>query len=248
MQISRMKIAAYLAVLLIAMSQATVPAQKVKRAPLVVVHDRGSMSEVLKDNGEGKIQLSELKNIEHLYALGPLSKLRGEIIIWDSEPFESRSHKGQVQVKSDWNEQAAFLVWASVPKWRKIKVPPAVRSVELLDAWLDSMSGGPNTPLRSQYPFILKGHFGRISWYLANVQDDRTPLSAQKHHMQRFFGQSKNLQAQVLGFYSPAHQGIFIPQGRHCHMHVKVGQDLVAHLDDFDPHGDSGLTLYVPGN
>lgn len=219
------------------------------RAPLTMVYDRGSMTEVYKDSGAAKVKLSDLKSTEHLYAIGPLSKLRGEILIWDSVPYEARVSKGEVQVKSDWDESAAFLIWSSVPKWRKMAVPPAVQSLGLLEMWMDSMSGGVDTPLRRQYPFLIKGKFGRIQWHIVNVQDDGKPLTQEKLQAQKFHGQSKALKAELVGFFSPDHQGLFISPGRHTHIHMKTGaegEEVIAHVDDFDPTADDTLTLYVP--
>ncbi len=217
------------------------------KAPRIILHDRGSMREIYSDNAAAKLDLSELKDTEHLYGLGPLSKLRGEILILDSVPYESRIGKGFVQIKSDWNEKAAFFVWASVKKWKKVAVPSSVRSMGLLESWLSSMSGMSGAPLASQYPFLLKGNFAEIDWHIVNYKAGVTALTPRKHHETKFHGKSKNRKAEMLGFYSPEHQGFFIPQGHRTHMHVKVGDEVVAHVDDFNPNGDSGLTLYIPG-
>ncbi len=216
------------------------------RAPQIVLYDRGSMQEIYKDNAAAKVSLKDLQSKEHLYALGPLSGLRGEILIWDSIPSESRANKGEIQVKHDWNESAAFLVWASVKKWKKLMVPDSVRSPAMFEQWMSSMVGGDDFPLRRQFPFLIKGHFGRIAWHVVNVKDDGKPLTPQKHQSQKFHGQTMDVRAEMLGFYSPEHQGYFIPPGRATHLHVKVGEELVAHVDDFDPFGDHGLNLYIP--
>ncbi|MBX9685934.1 MAG: acetolactate decarboxylase [Candidatus Obscuribacterales bacterium] len=216
------------------------------RSPMIMLNERGSMPELYKDNAAAKIKLSELKEQKHIYALGPLSKLRGEILILDSVPYECRAHKGEVQLKSDWNEEAAFLVWSKVTKWKKIAVPPAVLSVALLETWLASMTGGENFPLRHQFPFIIKGKFAHLGWHIVSVQDDGKPLTPQKHREQRFHGMAKGVSAEIFGFYSPDDQGIFIAAGRKVHMHAKVGDYLVAHVEDFEPKLDSSLTLFVP--
>ncbi len=216
-----------------------------QKAPLIMVYDRGSMKEVYQDNGAAKINLAELKKSEHVYALGPLSKLRGEIMILDSVPYESRIGGGRVQIKTDWNETAAFLVWASVPKWRKIRVPASVLDYGLFDAWLETMTVGDDAPLRSQFPFLLKGKLNILKWHIVNRVDDGEPISAAKHNEQRFYGKARDIEVEMLGFYSPAHKGLFIPDAHSSHIHVKSGEDLLAHVDDFEPK-DEELTLYVP--
>lgn len=211
-----------------------------------IVNERGSMKDVYADGGAPKVNLSELKESQHLYALGPLSKLRGEVLIWDSHPYECRTKMGNVQVKEDWDESAAFLIWSSVSKWKKIKVPPAVRSLNTFNSWLNSISGSAGTPLPAEYPFLLKGAFGRIVWHVVSVKDDGSPLTPERHKAQQFHGQNKLLAAEMLGFYSPENQGVYIPTGSSTHIHVNIAKRIIAHVDDFDPVGDSSLTLYVP--
>jgi hypothetical protein len=229
------------------LSFARTPASAASSA-VPIINERGSMKEVYVDGGAPKVNLNDLKDTPHLYALGPLSKLRGEILIWDSRPFECRANMGNVQVKTDWDETAAFLAWSSVSKWKKIKVPPAVRSLPTFNSWLNSMSGssGGGAPLPARYPFLLKGHFGRIVWHISSVKDDGTPLTPERQQTQQFHGQNKILHAEMLGFYSPDDQGIFIPQGSSTHIHVNIAERVIGHVDDFDPIGESSLTLYVP--
>ena len=224
-----------------------VPAEaKHFKAPIIPVESRGSMKEIYKDDAAAKIKLSELKGVEHLYALGPLSKLRGEIIIWDSVPQESRANRGHIQVKSDWEESAAFLVWSTVSKWKKVDIPTSVRSMETLEMWLNSMSNMEEAPLRREYPFLLKGHFGRIVWHVVDAKQDGKPLTPDRHQEQKFHGQTTDVKAEMLGFFAPERQGDFIPRGHRTHLHVRVGDELVAHVEDFDPVGDYSIKLYVP--
>lgn len=232
---------------LLAFSVLASPAEaKHFKAPLIPVESRGSMKEIYQDDAAAKIKLSELQGVEHLYALGPLSKLRGEIIIWDSVPQESRANRGHIQVKSDWEESAAFLVWSKVSKWKKIEVPTSVRSMQTLEMWLNSMSNMEAAPLRREYPFLLKGHFGRIAWHVVNSKEDGKPLTPSKHQEQKFHGQTTDVKAEMLGFFAPEKQGEFIPRGQKTHLHVRVGEQLVAHVEDFDPVGDYSIKLYVP--
>jgi alpha-acetolactate decarboxylase len=211
-----------------------------------IVYDRGSLKEIFKDNAAAKVDLFEMANTEHLYALGQLAGLKGEIMIWDGCPFESHVDAKQVQVRSDWHEPAAYLVWTSVRKWQKTRVPSSVENLAALEMWLASMSGKPGSPLSVKYPFLVKGHFERVAWHIANVHDDGSLLTPAKEEAQRYHGTSRKLKGEILGFYAPDHQGLFIPDNHSTHMHFRISNRLVAHVDDFEPSGDPGLTLYVP--
>lgn len=208
--------------------------------PLKVEH-RGSMKNLYLSSSPEKTPLSDLKQRQHLYALGPLDGLKGEILIWDSVPLQSRIQNGTIQTKESWDESASFLVWSSVPKWRKIKVPPAVTSVDVLESWLGSMS--KNQP--PNYPFLLKGKFARLNWHLVNAESDGKIMTPDKHRKAKVFSQTENAHPEILGFWYPSAQGVFIPQGRRTHLHFRLGKKLVAHLDDFLLN-DEGASLYVP--
>lgn len=205
------------------------------------------MQELLEDRAAPKICLSELRKDRNIYGIGSLSKMRGEIMIWNSRPYQSRTLHGRVQVKSDWQESAALLVWSSVPNWRRISMPPAVRGVDSMESWLDSMSGRPGAPLPAEYPFLIKGRFGHLLWQIATPRKESARLTREKYGLQQFHGQSHFVKGEIVGFYSLAAAGIHAPAGRHLHMHIRsTDGKLMAHLEDFDPVVDSDLSFYVP--
>ena len=229
---------------LVGLSMLTIPSALASEA--VTVEHRGSMADMFKDSAKEKISLSELKSKKHLYALGPLSGLRGEILIWDGVPFETRVNGGTVQTKKSWDEGAAFLAWSSVEKWQKVRVPAAVVNMATLQQWLGSMSGKPGQA--AQYPFLLKGNFANIKWHIVNFPKDSTDITPETHKARKVFDQTGKCSAEVLGVFSPSMQGIFIPMGSTIHMHVKQAEKMVAHLDEFSPAGDYSLTLYLPSS
>lgn len=215
----------------------------------IMVNSKGSIQEMYKDNAAAKIHLSALQGQEHIYGIGPLSGLRGELMLFDSVPFESRINKGRLQLKSDYDESAAFLVWSCVPRWRKVSVPSSVTSLELLEMWLSSLSGQMGAPLPTRYPFIIKGRFDRIAWHVMNLKDDGKALTPEKHQAAKFHGQSRHIKAELLGFYAPADAGYLVPARRAVHIHfhgIGADADTMAHVEDFDPEGDSELSIYFP--
>jgi hypothetical protein len=55
--------------------------------------------------------------VPHLYGLGPLEGLRGEVSIFGSVPSIARIEQDMVVTASSWRARACFLVWAQVPAW-----------------------------------------------------------------------------------------------------------------------------------
>ena len=70
------------------------------------------------------MSLPELRRFEHLYALGPLEGLRGEISVFDGVPLIARVREGTVTVAAEDGAGACFLVYADVPSWRWTKARP----------------------------------------------------------------------------------------------------------------------------
>src|SRR5262245_47977809 len=79
-----------------------------------VVHWIGAQRDVLHGNIGGRVALADLREHPHLYALGPLEGVRGEVSVFDGAPAISRIAEGQVVVESTFNVRACFLVYASV--------------------------------------------------------------------------------------------------------------------------------------
>ena len=53
----------------------------------------------------------------HLYGLGPLEGLRGEVSIFGGVPSIARIEREMVVTAASWHARACFLVWAQVPAW-----------------------------------------------------------------------------------------------------------------------------------
>jgi hypothetical protein len=48
----------------------------------------------------------------------------------------------------------------------------------------------------------------------------------------------------VIGFYSPAHRGVFIPHDANMHLHLATVDGAVAgHVDDIELRADANLSL-----
>ena len=72
------------------------------------------------------VELRKVTQEPHLYALGPLAQLKGEITVVDGQVFVSKANGNQAIVTLDPAAKAIFLVYASVPAWRSISVPTNV--------------------------------------------------------------------------------------------------------------------------
>src|SRR5262245_9964207 len=85
----------------------------------------------------GLIDMRTLATTPHLYAIGPIEQLRGEVTVIDSRPSLSRVGPNKsILVTENFETGAPFLVWAEVPAWRALQIPPEVRTFTDLEAFV----------------------------------------------------------------------------------------------------------------
>jgi acetolactate decarboxylase len=90
----------------------------------------GAQREVLRGAIDGRVILSDLRALPHLYALGPVAGVRGEVSVFDGTPSIARVVDGRIAVESTFDVGACFLVYADVPSWHEtpMATPRATRS------------------------------------------------------------------------------------------------------------------------
>jgi len=64
------------------------------------------------------VDLAEVNKEPHLYALGPLAGLKGEVTVADGQVFVSKANGKKPIVTIEPRVISVFLVYASVPAWR----------------------------------------------------------------------------------------------------------------------------------
>src|SRR5437868_2614110 len=69
------------------------------------------------------VELAGLNKNPHVYALGPLAGLRGEVTVLDGQVFASTVSGNRPRVTIDPSVRSVFLVYASVPAWRSLDIP-----------------------------------------------------------------------------------------------------------------------------
>src|SRR4051794_36974497 len=97
----------------------------------------GQRETIMTGNRGAILDLRTLKGRPHLYGIGPLEGLRGEVTIANSRPALTRVGADErVQVEESYEAGVPFFVWAEVPRWRDLAVPARVRSYADLEAFI----------------------------------------------------------------------------------------------------------------
>jgi len=209
------------------------------------VHVVGAMKNVMQ-KGElfGRIALDTISTKVHLYGLGPLENLAGEITIVDGVSYVATVvDDSAMQVEKRLDVKAPFFVYARVDQWEEHKLPDSVRTLHQLESFLEFTTEERERP----FAFRLTGEVNSASIHVVNLpqgSEVRSPGDA--HRGQRNF-LLKNTQVEIIGFFSTAHQGVFTHHDSFLHAHLLTAdKSKMGHLDAVE-FVNRGIRLFLPG-
>jgi len=168
------------------------------------------------------VDLRTLANTPHLYGIGPIEQLRGEATIIDSRPSLSRvGPNTSILVAENFEAAAPYLVWAEVPAWQTVPIPPEVRSFRDLEAFIPHAARDVGLDPQGPLPLLVHGREDRIEFHILNRIGDAPYSPAQLKQIQFPFELHQS-EAIIVGFFSPFHQGIFTPMDATLHVHFQT--------------------------
>ncbi len=206
------------------------------------VHSVGAMRSVMR-NGElgGRIDLDTLTDRRGLYGLGPLSYLRGEVLINDGNCYVSTvTTDSSMKVELRYDVSAPFFVYARVKEWTATEVPDSVHSLQDLEAFIDRSTADAKRP----FAFKLSGRVTSATIHVQNLPEG-TPVSSpeEAHQGQVNYGLAQEA-VQIIGFFSTEHRGVFTHHDSDVHMHlITADKSKMGHLDELEI---ADLQLFLP--
>jgi acetolactate decarboxylase len=192
------------------------------------------------------IDLSTLAGEEHLYGLGPLEQLRGELTIADSRPAVARvAADGSVQVVESFNAGAPFFVWATVPGWRQIPIPPEIRSFADLERFIPQAAAAAGLDATRPLPFLVNGPEDLIEFHVLNRVGD-PPHNMEAHKKIQATFELEKAEAIIVGFHSTKHRGVFTPGDSNIHIHFQTPDNRKSgHIQKLELGRDAVLSLPI---
>jgi acetolactate decarboxylase len=168
------------------------------------------------------LDLTTLAGRDHLFGLGPLEQLRGEVTIADSRPAVARvSRDGTVSVAQSFAAGAPFFVWAEVPRWITTPIPAGIRSYEDLERFVPSAAAAAGLDAEKPLPFLVMGRQDLIEFHILNRIGD-PPHNMEEHKKIQIKFELANTEATIVGFHSTRHRGIFTPGDSNIHIHFQT--------------------------
>ncbi len=176
-----------------------------------------------------------------VYGLGPLSYLRGELLLFDGIPYVSRADSTLgMTVDTEPSATAPFFVYAFAEEWEQRGLPDSISNIESLERYLNKWAGESSKP----FPFLLKGKVSQAQIHIQNLPPGTTVRSPQEAHQGQLDFDLIDSDVDILGFFSTRHQGVFTHHDSYVHMHlITADRSQMGHLDSWKP---ADMVLFLP--
>ncbi len=189
----------------------------------------GAMMNVMH-KGElfGTIDIDTIKNKTHLYGLGPVEYLKGELTVVDGKSYKSTvAADGSIVVEETFKAKAPFFVYANVDQWKEVSLPDSVQTIPQLESFLDQATKEHARP----FAFRLTADIENCEIHIVN-QPKGTEVHSPDDVQKKSFD-VKNEKAELLGFFSTEHKGIFTHHDSFVHIHLLTAdKKKMGHADN----------------
>lgn len=179
----------------------------------------------------GTINLDTITTKKHLYGLGPVEYLKGEILIDDGHSYISKiADDGSISMEETYKTKAPFFVYENVDKWEEISLPDYIVNLQQLETYLDATTKKHSRP----FAFRVTGTMENAAVHIVNLPDGTIVTSPEdiQQHQHHFI--VKNTDAELIGFFSTQHQGIFTHHDTYVHIHlITSDKKKMGHVESF---------------
>ncbi|HCI15651.1 MAG: hypothetical protein HOG73_00850 [Candidatus Marinimicrobia bacterium] len=194
----------------------------------------GALSEIMHGGArDGVIDLSKVISDDHIYGLGSMENLNGEILIMDSHLLINRAKAGESpthEMDVSTETKALLLVTAKVKSWKNISIYSST-DYNSIDTMIKQEAIKAGVDTENPFPFIIEGKFNNVAWHIISPQDKDG--SHDDHLAKSWKRKDSEVNGKILGFYSEKHQAIFTHHTRYTHLHIWYESEaLSGHIDD----------------
>ncbi|MDX5482082.1 MAG: acetolactate decarboxylase [Hymenobacteraceae bacterium] len=204
----------------------------------------GEMKNVMrKGQLEGTIHLDTISNRQHLYGLGPVEYLAGELMILDGRSYKATvATDSTIRVEETFDVKAPFFGYAHVPRWREQELPENISNLTQLERYLDELT----TTARRPFLFRLEGEVENAKIHVVNLPEGTKVSSPEQAHLGQKNYQLEDREAEIIGFFSKEHKAIFTHHDTYQHLHLLTADKrMMGHLDEVTFKAGA-MKLYLP--
>ncbi len=180
----------------------------------------------------GTIALDTIANKQHLYGLGPVEFLTGELLIIDGKAYQSSVISAkEMKVEENFAVKAPFFVYANINDWKEQTLPDSINSLTELENYLDFFTKNTDKP----FAFRLSGIVKNANIHIVNLPTGTKVSSPEDAHQGQTNYQLSNKEVEIIGFFSRQHQAIFTHHDTFIHTHlITKDKSMMGHLEEVD--------------
>jgi len=190
----------------------------------------GAMKNVMrKGELQGVFDLSRFVNEKHMYGLGPVEYLQGELLVFDGKVYQSSVAAGSnIVMQNNFQVKAPFFVYTKIEEWQEHDFPSTIKTLSDLESYLSEM----NQSIQHPFAFRLSGTIESASIHIVNLPKGTKVSTHQDAHQGLVNYSLSKESVDILGFFSTHHQGIFTHHDSYVHMHLlTTDKTKMGHLD-----------------
>ena len=204
----------------------------------------GEMRNVMwKGQLYGNINLDTIATKEHLYGLGPVEYLSGELMIFDGKAYKSTVlTPTTMKVEETYKAKAPFFGYVNINKWKEHTLPDNIQTISQLEIYLDKITKSAKRP----FMFKLNGIVETAKIHVVNLPKGSKVSSPEEAHKGQTNFNLENQQSDIIGFFSTDHKAIFTHHDTFLHMHLLTNDKTkMGHLDEIKLKKGTAK-LYLP--
>jgi hypothetical protein len=194
---------------------------------------------LLKSEMGANVALKPLVAAGNMYGLGPVSGIKGEVALWDSDPVMGMIVDGKPAIVRNADAYATWLIWSQVKTWKTVALPNKPLSYAEINAIVTELASANGIAPEQPLPFLIKGKTNSASVHIVNYQHDGKPMTKEKIVALKTRFSLGSETVDVLGFRSAKHS----TNPGDIHMHARTS-NAIYHIDDVKLA--AGATLYLP--
>ena len=168
------------------------------------------------------LDLKTIADRPHLYGVGPIEQLRGEVTIANSRPALAHVEQdGTVNVTQSFAIGVPFFVWAEVPRWLERPIRAEIRSYQDVERFVAQAAAAAGLDADQPLPFLVVGREDLIEFHILNRIGD-APHNMDTHQKIQVRFELERVEATIVGFHSTRHRGVFTPGDSNIHIHFQT--------------------------
>jgi len=203
----------------------------------------GSLHEMMREGRtESRVAIAPLLATPHMYAVGAIANMRGEVTIVDGTAWVALGERDSGRAAAGAaDEGAALLVASYVADWSRVAITEDIAFAQL-DERIEALAKAAGIDVDTPFPFLVEGQLADVRWHV--LKGPPAANAAHDHTGNAVVGERAMIDGTLVGFFSKHHQGSFTHMGQNIHAHlVNVSSALAAHADQISIRASSTLLL-----